>query len=273
MKGEFDPRVSRFFVVSSSSKKNYLRIAAPDKSFSLTMRRRKGKTTVTFKRGDLVVKLGVELPAAAPSSESEAEDAEDFPFDPEEARQFLLKVFAAVLEALGYDLQKQRRKGFLGAAHKAHAAPLFNWRAPQKVGGAWDHGFSLFGLCLRGLGSPAQKAEAEEKRRRRPMNNNYRRGYNFELRVKRSLEKRGYFVVRSSGSHGPADLLAVSKDGKVLAVQCKLDGYLPAKEFKELLVLASRFSVITPVLAKKEGRRISLKKLTAEDEEGVASAR
>jgi len=116
LKGEFDPRVSRFFVVSSSSSKqknkNYLRIAAPDKSFSLVVRRRKGKTTVTFKRGDLVVKMGVELPAAAaPSAESEAEAAEEFPSNPEEVRQFLLKVFAAVLEALGYDL-KQRRKSF-----------------------------------------------------------------------------------------------------------------------------------------------------------------
>jgi len=110
LKGEFDPRVSRFFVISfSKHKKNYLRIAAPDKSFSLVMRRRKGKTTVTFKRGDLVVKMGVELPAAAapPSeSEAEAEAAENFPSNPEEARQFLLKVFAAIMGALGYELPR-----------------------------------------------------------------------------------------------------------------------------------------------------------------------
>jgi hypothetical protein len=170
LKGEFDPRVSRFFVVSSSSSsskqpnKNYLRIAAPDKSFSLVVRRRKGKTTLTFKRGGLVVKMGVELPAAAAPSESEAGATEDFPSNPEEARQFLLKVFAAIMGALGHDL-KRRRKSFFGVAHEDYAAPLFNWRAPQKIGGAGPPRFSVFGLCFRGLGSPAQKvseAEPEE---------------------------------------------------------------------------------------------------------------
>jgi len=258
LKGEFDPRVSRFFVVSFSSKKNYLRIAAPDKSFSLAMRRRKGKTTVTFKRGGLVVKMGVELPAAAPSSESEseAEAAENFPSNPEEARQFLLKVFAAVLGALGYELPR-RRKSFLGAAHEDYAAPVLGRRAPQEVGGAGPSRLSLPGLCLRGLGSPEEVGEKE-------MNNNYRRGYNFELRVKRSLEKRGYFVVRSSGSHGPADLLAVSKDGKVLAIQCKLDGYIPPKEFRKLLTLTSRYPVVAYLASKNENGRVSLKKLSAE---------
>jgi Holliday junction resolvase len=90
---------------------------------------------------------------------------------------------------------------------------------------------------------------------------NYRRGYTFELRVKRSLEKRGYFVVRSSGSHGPVDLLAVSKDGKILGIQCKLDGYLPPKEFRKLLVLASRYPVVLYLASKNENGRVSLKKL------------
>jgi len=125
LKGEFDPRVSRFFVVSSSSSKknkNYLRISAPDKSFSLAMRRRKGKTTITFKRGDLVVKMGVELPVAPSASSAEA--AEDFPSNPEEARQFLLKAFAAVLGALGYELpRRRRRKGFWGGAYEDYAVP------------------------------------------------------------------------------------------------------------------------------------------------------
>jgi len=91
--------------------------------------------------------------------------------------------------------------------------------------------------------------------------NNYRRGYAFELRVKRSLEKRGYFVVRSSGSHGPADLLAVSKDGKVLAIQCKLDGYIPPKEFRKLLALSTRYPVVAYLASKNEKGKVSLKKL------------
>lgn len=35
------------------------------------------------------------------------------------------------------------------------------------------------------------------------------KGTDFELRVKADLESKGWFVVRSAGSHGPADLVAV----------------------------------------------------------------
>ena len=48
---------------------------------------------------------------------------------------------------------------------------------------------------------------------------NYERGRAFEYKVKRYLEKRGYFVVRSAGSRFP-DLIAI-KNGKVLAIEVK----------------------------------------------------
>jgi Holliday junction resolvase len=48
---------------------------------------------------------------------------------------------------------------------------------------------------------------------------NYQRGRTFEYRVKQHLEKHGYYVVRSAGSHFP-DLIAI-KNGKVLAIEVK----------------------------------------------------
>lgn len=48
----------------------------------------------------------------------------------------------------------------------------------------------------------------------------YKKGYRFELEVKKQWEQRGYCVVRSSGSHTPVDLVAM-KDKLVVQIQCK----------------------------------------------------
>lgn len=37
----------------------------------------------------------------------------------------------------------------------------------------------------------------------------YRRGYKYELRAKKDLEKTDHYVVRSAGSHGCIDLVAI----------------------------------------------------------------
>lgn len=50
---------------------------------------------------------------------------------------------------------------------------------------------------------------------------NYTRGAAYEYEVKRELEQQGCFVVRSAGSHGPVDLVALTPDGKVVLIQCK----------------------------------------------------
>ena len=82
----------------------------------------------------------------------------------------------------------------------------------------------------------------------------YRRGYNFEDRCRKALERLGYVVVRSAGSKGPADLVAL-RDGVVLLVQCKLDhGLFDAKERIKLLETASLAGAI-PVLAEREKER------------------
>lgn len=39
-------------------------------------------------------------------------------------------------------------------------------------------------------------------------NRNYLNGYAKELRIKHKLESEGWFVIRSSGSHSPVDLVA-----------------------------------------------------------------
>jgi Holliday junction resolvase len=53
----------------------------------------------------------------------------------------------------------------------------------------------------------------------------YERGRNFEYRIKAYLEKKGYRVIRSAGSHTPIDLIAGdlmrANTSWGIAVQCK----------------------------------------------------
>lgn len=52
-------------------------------------------------------------------------------------------------------------------------------------------------------------------------NKQYRAGYAAELRAKRILERQGWFVLRSAGSHSPVDLVALHPSHHVLLVQVK----------------------------------------------------
>jgi len=71
-------------------------------------------------------------------------------------------------------------------------------------------------------------------------NSNYRKGADFERRVKKKLESDGWIVFRSAGSHSPADLIAAKRDTQkfeYLLIQCKGGGAGLTKrekaEFKE----------------------------------------
>lgn len=82
---------------------------------------------------------------------------------------------------------------------------------------------------------------------------NYARGYAFERRVKLLLESMGYFVVRSSGSHGIADLVALRVDARLL-IQCKRSGAISIAEWNELYDTCARIGA-EPILAQMRGAR------------------
>ena len=81
------------------------------------------------------------------------------------------------------------------------------------------------------------------------MTTNYKRGADFERRAQKFLERIGYAVVRSAGSHSPADLVAM-RHGELVCVQCKRDGRLDPEEwndFWEFCELAGALPVIAKV--------------------------
>lgn len=85
------------------------------------------------------------------------------------------------------------------------------------------------------------------------MATNGRRGADYERRVGKVLEGHGYIVVRSAGSHSPADLVAM-KPGELVLVQCKLNGRLDPDEWNELRDMADATGG-DPVLAQPGPRR------------------
>ena len=82
------------------------------------------------------------------------------------------------------------------------------------------------------------------------MNRNYKNGRALEYRAKKRLEERGWFVVRSAGSHSPVDLVAVKPDQRPLGVQCKLGSGFTSKERLALRDFCLDMGM-TPVLCEK----------------------
>lgn len=75
------------------------------------------------------------------------------------------------------------------------------------------------------------------------VNKNYNSGRQFEYRVKKYLEKLGYYVVRSAGSKGQIDIVAIPTEDEitllpeVLLIQCKHGAKIGKKEREDLLKL------------------------------------
>jgi Holliday junction resolvase len=75
------------------------------------------------------------------------------------------------------------------------------------------------------------------------MTTNYRRGRALEYRIRDDLRERGYLVVRSAGSKGAVDLMAVG-NGDILLVQSKRDGWAKPSERAALVVLAEQYGAL-----------------------------
>lgn len=82
----------------------------------------------------------------------------------------------------------------------------------------------------------------------------YTDGRRLEYAAQSALEAEGYITVRAAGSKGAVDVLGF-KQGQILMVQCKLDGYLTPGERSKVYGLAVMIGAV-PLVAywRKEGR-------------------
>ncbi|MFZ8801301.1 MAG: hypothetical protein ACO2ON_03970 [Candidatus Nanopusillus sp.] len=85
------------------------------------------------------------------------------------------------------------------------------------------------------------------------MNKLYKKGYYYERKVKKILEKEGYLVWRSPASKSPIDIIAINDKGYVRLIQVKrkeylINGlYINKKDFLKIYELAKRFENIDNV--------------------------
>jgi len=77
------------------------------------------------------------------------------------------------------------------------------------------------------------------------------------------LRKKGYFCIRSAGSKGPVDIVAI-KGAIAYGIQCKLRGNFSKGEIQTLMDLEEKFGIVT-CLAFREGKRIRVVRLSGED--------
>jgi len=84
-------------------------------------------------------------------------------------------------------------------------------------------------------------------------NKSYRKGYNFERRVKQYLEDKGYFVMRNPKSRFP-DGLAVNKED-IFLYECKVNKYLSKEEKKKVKEL-KKITGLKFVVFYREGNKL-----------------
>jgi Holliday junction resolvase len=105
---------------------------------------------------------------------------------------------------------------------------------------------------------------------------NYVKGRTFEYKIATFFRRRGYFVVRAAGSHGPADLVAMKKGRRPLFIQCKKGSATVGKEEHNKLFGAAIEAGAYAVIAVSEDRKPTIFKavtgvaLKAGDAEVVA---
>ena len=100
-------------------------------------------------------------------------------------------------------------------------------------------------------------------------NKSYAKGYRFEWEVKRYLERLGYLVFRTAGSHSVADLIAVDHIlwKTVYLIQCKYGtARMNKAEIVALVETAKRYNTVPIYCCRRAGKSISFMNLNTTTE-------
>jgi len=87
----------------------------------------------------------------------------------------------------------------------------------------------------------------------------YTNGRNFEYRIRDACIAAGYYVVRSAGSKGKIDLVALGKD--TLLIQAKTNKRLNKEEQRTLAEVSGFNKNYIPLLGYRDGRNLKFKNL------------
>jgi Holliday junction resolvase len=82
----------------------------------------------------------------------------------------------------------------------------------------------------------------------------YARGRQFEYRVRDKYAKKGWFTIRSAGSKGVADIVAIHPAGIIHFIQCKNHGAISREERIRLAETAYKYGAL-PIVAQQGHKR------------------
>lgn len=83
------------------------------------------------------------------------------------------------------------------------------------------------------------------------MTTRYQKGRSYEYYIKYNLERAGFYVIRSAGSHGPFDLIALDKNGNVYGIQVKKNKYINRQLRSEMCNVAKTYNIV-PIIAYRD---------------------
>lgn len=125
--------------------------------------------------------------------------------------------------------------------------------------------------CDRPARHDSHVVERKPRKARRAKNTN-RQGANFELQVMKDLEPHGYTSLRSSGSRGKVDVVAVASadwrprdendSSNLLFIQCKISNPLISPEERGGLIDLANRAAALPVVAHRVDGRVHYRRLT-----------
>jgi Holliday junction resolvase len=133
-------------------------------------------------------------------------------------------------------------------------------------------------LRKRKIKKESQTSSTNNKKRI-SKNTAYKRGRNFEYRVKKHFERNGYYVVRKYASKGAEDLIAIKSIelvtagnsigngmicSEVLLIQCKnlkVEKKLKREDAERLIALAKQCGA-TPLLASNQNHKLNIIEVT-----------
>lgn len=96
-------------------------------------------------------------------------------------------------------------------------------------------------------------------------NKNYRSGRRFEYKIKKWLEKYGWFICRTAGSHSAFDLIAF-RDGYFYPMQLKYGSNITKKELKKLHELSEKLQITICVIHGQRRKKPEIIEIDGNDE-------
>jgi len=86
----------------------------------------------------------------------------------------------------------------------------------------------------------------------------YRKGYKFEREIFNIFQSAGYYCIRSAGSHGVFDIVAI-KDGITFGIQCKYNNHITTRELIAMKNAYKQYGIIPLYAYRFKGKPLCIK--------------